>query len=720
MKLLASISILLTWAAAAERLDINRLYSLPWVIGTAPKGFVWSADSKAVAFLWNDEGTNFRDVWIATREKVQPVRLTRMPRPQVPSDIGDDLRNDLQAMQRAADAEMDPGVTEALWSPDQARLIFLFKGKLYGVPPAGGEPEVLTSKTNISSVVSAPAGNRIAFQSGGELFIANLNAKGPATEVNRAGSLTAEEMVWSHDGRVLAFTETDDARVPRRGIPDYLGPEASLRMVKRPFPGEPSERRRVGFVEDGRIRWANLGGDPLDIIFHLAWSPDDKTLLVDNSDLYIKDRRLLLVDARSGKSDELLRETDPQNVTEEWWSDWAPDGRGVYFTSDRDNFYQVYYVPLGGSIRRLTSGRAEVFWASLNIRANALFYISNEGRPEERHLHRVSLAGSDDTQITRAAGTHDVVISPDGSIAADYFSADLIPPDLYFQRIDSPQPPLQVTHSPLPEFERYRWNPARYVTFPAAEGVTLHGRMILPPDFDPKKPYPAILGSVYSNTVRNQWGGRVAHPTWGLDQYLAQQGYILLNVDIRGSMGYGKAFRQKLALDYGGIDVEDLSSGVKFLGTLGYVDMARVGIWGSSYGGLLTTTSLFKKQGVYKAGVAGAPATSLFHALTGEMRTMMAPQDHPKEYANASAFLKSAGLADHLMIIHGMRDEIVLFQDSVALEQRLILQGKDVQMVVLPNAPHSWDTGPMVQTRFAFHQLIAFFQRYLGEGQAVP
>jgi dipeptidyl-peptidase-4 len=128
---------------------------------------------------------------------------------------------------------------------------------------------------------------------------------------------------------------------------------------------------------------------------------------------------------------------------------------------------------------------------------------------------------------------------------------------------------------------------------------------------------------------------------------------------------------------------------------------------------LLTTTSLFTHPGVYKAGVAGAPATSLFHALTGEMQTMMAPQDHPAEYARASAFLKSGGLQDHLLLIHGMRDEIVLFKDSVTLIQRLILQGKDARLVVLPDAPHSWDTGPMAQSRYAYRQLIDFFDRYL-------
>ena len=95
---------------------------------------------------------------------------------------------------------------------------------------------------------------------------------------------------------------------------------------------------------------------------------------------------------------------------------------------------------------------------------------------------------------------------------------------------------------------------------------------------------------------------------------------------------------------------------------------------------------------------------------------MMAPQDHQEQYAKASAFLKSGGLQDHLMIIHGMRDEIVLFKDSVTLEQQLILQGKDIRLVPLPNAPHSWDTGPMAQTRYAYGQLISFFKQYLGEG----
>jgi dipeptidyl-peptidase-4 len=248
------------------------------------------------------------------------------------------------------------------------------------------------------------------------------------------------------------------------------------------------------------------------------------------------------------------------------------------------------------------------------------------------------------------------------------------------------------------------------------DGTTLTGRLTLPPNLDRSKKYPAILGSVYSNTVRNQWGGRTAHPTWGLDQYLVQEGYVLLNVNFRGSWGNGRALRRGIRLDYGGIDVEDLHSGVMYLESLGFVDMDRIGIWGSSYGGLLTCMSLFKKPGVYKAGVAGAPATNVWHAMTGEMRVMMAPQDQPEEYLDSSAFAHAAGLRDHLMIIHGMRDRVVLFKDSVTLVERLMRMGKDVDFVVLPDSSHGWDTEGSYQTIFAFKKLIGHFERYLGKG----
>ena len=126
--------------------------------------------------------------------------------------------------------------------------------------------------------------------------------------------------------------------------------------------------------------------------------------------------------------------------------------------------------------------------------------------------------------------------------------------------------------------------------------------------------------------------------------------------------------------------------------------------------------SLFTKPGVYKAGVAGAPATNVWHALTGEQRVMMRPQEQPAEYRNASSHTKAAGMQDHLMLIHGMRDVVVLFRDSAWLTQYLLQLGKDVELVALPDAPHGWDTESLVQTRFAFQRMLQFFDKHLGGG----
>ena len=708
----------------AKKLDIDRLYSLPWVIGAQPKDPVWSPDSRRVAFLWNDEGTNFYDVWMTDVKVGKPVRVTRMP--QSPS--GGSPTKDIAQLQAVERAEKDRGVAAVVWEADSKHLVLSFHGQLYRVLPGEAPQSLSRGEAEQSSVqstlVAAPSSERIAYVSAGELWVMDLAAERPvARKLYSPGAkdLGVEAMFWSPDGRHLAFIETDLRQVRERGIPDYLGEETRMPFVRRAFPGEPSESRRIGFVDAaaGEVTWAALGGSPLDQIFSVAWSPDGATLLVDTSDLYIKQRRLLLVDPANGQSRQLLREVDPHNVTAEWWADWAPDGKGVYFISDRDTDYHLYFQSLtGGEAVRLTSGDWAVFSASICAKARALFFVANAGKPEERQAFRLPLEGGAPQRVTVPAGNHDPLVSPDGRWIADIFSNDVTPPDLYLAGTrGGAAPARQVTHSPLPEFNDYHWVAAQYAEFPNVnDGTILHARITLPPDFNPARKYPAILGSVYSNTVHNRWGGRIYHPTWGLDQYLAQQGYVIMNVDISGSSGHGKMFRQRIREDYGGVDVEDLYSGVRYLIGQGYVDARRVGIWGSSYGGLLTTMSLFKKPGVYRAGVAGAPATSLFHAETGEMRTMMAPQDHAAQYAKSSAFLQSGALQDHLMIIHGMKDDVVLFKDSITLVERLILQGNDVNLVVLPASPHGWDTEGLAQTRFAYHKLVDYFRHYLGEG----
>lgn len=697
--------------SSAAELDLDRLYSLPRIIGTAPSGFAWSADSRKLAFLWNDEGTEFRDVWVVDAAGGAPQRVTRFPRPELVA-AGTDV-DALRANQRA---EQDRGVAAATWFPDGSALLVSFRGDLFRAAP-GREPEALGIGGRQAQF--STDGQRLAFIQRGDVWIAEIEGAGVG-EARRLTSLAAggvgvARYSWSPDGSRMAVIVRDSSGVSERLIPDYLLDETDVSRVRRALPGEEPGRTRLLVVDtaDGTSRQLLADDDDRDLIFSFAWSPDGSRLLVDKSDLYVKDRRVLALDAASGAATVLHREQNQHNVMAFWSAAWTPDGVGAYVVSDRDGYYHLYRVEAGQQPRALTRGEWEI--ERFHVTDEALFLVTNQQHPSERHIYRLPHQGGEPERLSSRPGTHSPTYSPDGSRAAVLFSSDSTPPDLFLNPLDG-SGEVRVTDSPLDEFAEHDWITPEYVTFPShVDGATIHGRLMLPPDFDPARTWPAIIGSIYSNTLRNQWGGRNAHPLWGLDQYLLQQGYVLLNINIRGSWGLGRDFRTPMQRDYGGIDTEDIYSGVLWLESRGDIDMDRVGIWGSSYGGLMTAMSLFKRPGVFAAGVAGAPATNVWHATTGEMRVMGRPQDEPEAYAASSAFTHAAGLADPLMIIHGMRDRIVLFKDSLVLVEHLMLLGKAdlVELVALPNSPHGWDAGALYQTRFAFEKLVEHFDRHL-------
>ncbi|MDZ7631632.1 MAG: prolyl oligopeptidase family serine peptidase [Gemmatimonadaceae bacterium] len=714
---------LLPAAAVAQRpttLSIDSLYAQPSLIGTAPRGMTWSPDGSRLAFLWNDDGTNFADVWMVQPTAGNPVRVTRLPRPDVPA--GPDSSHARQRQLIAS--ELDAGVSAMLWTPDGARLLYTFRGDLYLASPGGRPVQLTRSPAAESRATFVGRNGQLSWIAGGDVFSGTL-AGDSLHDVSRLTSLardgvSVERFAWSADGTRLAIVETDRRAIPQRGIPDYLGVETQMPMVRRNFPGEPSESRRIGIIAvgDTAVRWIDLGAAPLDIVFTVAWSPVAPTLLVDMSDVFVKDRRLLVVDAATGSVRPLMRETEPLNVSAEWWAGWSPDGARVLFTSDRDTDYHVYDVPVrGGAVRALTRGDWAVF--GVDVTPRGLLVTGNRGRTEERQLFRVSFTGGEPVRVSLRSGTHTAVVSPDGRRAAVLFSSDTVPPDLYVTDLTAAAGSVtserRITTSPRETFATFPRTAARYVTFPSrSDGVTLHGRLLLPRGWTPGTRLPVIVGSVYSNTVRNQWGGRNAHPLWGLDAVLLDRGYAVFAVDVAGSSGHGTTFRRRIRLDYGTVDVEDLHSGVEYLIREGIADSARIGLWGSSYGGLMTTMSLFTKPGVYAAGIAGAPATNVWHALTGEQRVMMRPQEQMAAYARASSHTKAAGLRDHLMIIHGMRDVVVLYKDSVWLTQYLMQMGRSVELLTLPDAQHGWDTEGLYQTRFAFTRMLEYFERHLG------
>jgi dipeptidyl-peptidase-4 len=394
-------------------------------------------------------------------------------------------------------------------------------------------------------------------------------------------------------------------------------------------------------------------------------------------------------------------------------SAWHSDGERVVFLSDLGDRYGLYLLTPGdGTPNLLTNGSFDVTGEPLIASpASMIFFQSNEPSPYERQVFRIPDEGGTATRVTTLPGQHRPYPSPDGTRVALLHNSDLSPPELYLVDTRDGLPESRITMSPTPEFMRRSWVRARYTTFPSRiDDYTLHARILEPAHLKTGKRYPVVFGPAYSNTVRNRWAGTIGL----LHQLLVERGYIVIQVDVRGSTGYGRAFREEFLMDFGGRDIDDLESAVNYLSTLPYVDPERVGIWGSSYGGTLTIYSLFKKPGLYKAGVAGAAAVDPYFFGTDDVAIARRPQSHPEAFARGAAQY-AGNLEDHLLIIHGMQDDVVPFKTTVVLAEELMRLGKDFDFAFAPGATHGW-TRPTHYARYLFGKLVAHFDRYLEPG----
>ena len=465
-------------------------------------------------------------------------------------------------------------------------------------------------------------------------------------------------------------------------------------------------------METGDLNLLDLPSPTSNRIAGFSWSQSGRLLLDRESDS-ATDRWLHTIDPADGRLREIWHDHRETRVYTSTASAWHSDGERVVFLSDLNDRYGLYLLTPGEDLPYLLTNKSfDVTSAPLmNASANRVFFQSNEPSPYERHVFYVPDEGGVSTRVTSTPGQHRPYPSPDGMRVALLHNSDLRPTELYLMDTRSELPESQITNSINPEFMDISWTKPRYTTFNSQiDDHTLHARILEPANLKGGKKYPVIFGPAYSNTVRNRWSG-----TMGLlQQLMVQRGYIVVQVDVRGSTGYGRKFREEFLMDFAGKDIEDLESAVNHLSTLPYIDLDRIGIWGSSYGGTLTIYSLFKKPGLFKAGVAGAAAVDPYFFGTDDVAIVRRPQSHPEAF-NRGALQYADNLEDHLLIIHGMQDHVVPFKTTVVLAEELIRLGKDFDFVFAPGATHGW-TRPNHYGRYLFGKLLTHFDRYLGPG----
>jgi dipeptidyl-peptidase-4 len=340
----------------------------------------------------------------------------------------------------------------------------------------------------------------------------------------------------------------------------------------------------------------------------------------------------------------------------------------------------------------------------VNEETREVFFVSNEQSPLERQLYRVRLDGKQKQRLSGGSGTHSISMSPTTAYYMDTASTLATPPRRTLHESDGSQIAVYKESTP-PDVEIL---PTEIVQIKATDGVQLYARMIKPAGFSPEKKYPVVV-SIYGGpgvqAVRDAWSGA------GFDQVLAQQGYLVWQLDNRGSAGRGHTWESKIYHETGAHELNDQLDGIHYLATLGFADMSRVGITGWSYGGYMTLYALANAPGVFKAGIAGAPVTDWrnYDSIYTE-RYMGLPEENADGYKRSSPQTNAGEIKARLLILHNIEDDNVHFQNSLQMANSLEREGKQFQMLVYPQKSHGVGGPALKQMQQA---MLDFFEKAL-------
>jgi dipeptidyl aminopeptidase/acylaminoacyl peptidase len=459
----------------------------------------------------------------------------------------------------------------------------------------------------------------------------------------------------------------------------------------------------------------------------LQWSEDGKNAVLMARSADNKDRWVMLLDPLTSKTRVLAQ------VHDDAWVDgpgaftlgWLPDNQHVYFESERDGYAHLYYVSIsGGDPVQLTSGQFEVSDVRLSNDKTKFYFTSSEGSPFERHLYSMPTAGGARTRITTMTGNNQVDISPDETLLADVRSYSNKPWELYLvanrPAVATPAPEAkQVTTSPIPEFFTHDWIDPRIVTFKARDGATVYGRMYMPSKWRGGGPAVVFVhGAGYLQNVHRWWSQYSRE--YMFHHLLMERGFVVLDIDYRGSAGYGRDWRTGIYRHMGGKDLTDHVDAVAYLVREHGVDPKRVGIYGGSYGGFITLMAMFTAADTFAAGAALRPVTDWAHynhPYTSNILNL--PQTDTEAYKQSSPIYFAEGLKGALLICHGMVDTNVNFQDTVRLVERLIeLRKENWQVAPYPIEDHTFDR----DTSWAdeYKRILKLFSEQLHPDAGVP
>ena len=457
-------------------------------------------------------------------------------------------------------------------------------------------------------------------------------------------------------------------------LPDYISDYPDKEWEEKPREVIPSE---IYFSENGKKGIANVRS-------------------IDN-----KDRWIVSIDLETGAVTSLDRQRD-----EAWIAGpgvgytyygggtlgWLPDNKHIYFQSEETGYSHLYLLNTENDNKKaLTKGKYEVFDPFLSNDKKSWFLTTSEGDAGQRHFYKMPAMGGKMEKLTSMKGNNDVSLSPDEKHMAIYHSFTNKPWELYLKKTGSNAEAKQLTSGQSNEFKSYDWKEPEYISFKASDGAEVPARLYLPKE-NAKNGAAVVFvhGAGYLQNAHKWWSNYFRE--YMFHNLLSDLGYTVIDIDYRGSAGYGRDWRTGIYRHMGGKDLSDQVDGVKYLIENHNIDPEKVGIYGGSYGGFITLMGMFTEPEVFKAGAALRSVTDWAHYNHGYTSNILnQPVNDPIAYKRSSPIYFAEGLEGDLLIAHGMVDVNVHFQDVVRLSQRLIELGKeDWEMALYPVEDHGF------------------------------
>lgn len=739
---------------AQSPLTIEKIMQGEKFTGYSPENLQWSPSGRTIYFTWNREMEPLRSLYSFKIGEKEPVKAGPEQRRVLPSspmifnsnrtkavyvNNGDIFLYDVK-LQNAAQITSSVDIeTNPSFSSDGGRIIFTSRNNLYSWEIATGSfaqiTDIRPGKEKADEAAERKEKDNWLYNDQIRLFEVlderkknrdilrkqSDEVKPPRPRTIYTGNEQAVALQMSPDGNFVTYLTSKASEDKNTIIPGFVtesgytedirsrskvGTSASSvsklhiydilndTVYEVKITGLPGINDNPDFFRDypdrhGKDEKRALG------ITGPYWSNDGNNAVLDIYSDDHKDRWIVQLDKESGIVKTLDRQRD-----EAWiggpgmrrFLGWLPDNRTIYFQSEESGYSHLYLLDIStGAKKALTSGQFEVYDPVLSKDGKTWYFVTNETDPGIRELCQMPAYGGQRKRLTFFDAGVEYQLSPNEDYFALRVSMTNKPWELYLLENSPKAKPVRITESSTAEFNAYNWRVPEIVKFKASDGIMVPARLYKPLDFARNGAAVVFVhGAGYLQNVHKWWSSYFRE--YMFHNYLVDNGYTVLDIDYRGSAGYGRDWRTAIYRHMGGRDLQDHIEGAAYLVNNHGIDKARIGIYGGSYGGFITLMALFTSPGTFAAGAALRPVTDWAHYNHGYTSNILnTPVADSLSYMKSSPIYHASGLKDHLLICHGMVDDNVHFQDVVRLSQRLIELGKDNwELAVYPVESHGF------------------------------